>query len=216
VENSSNVFVTQCFLDELAHLAGMDPLEYRLRLYAESTDVLDPERGYDSARLLNVLRLVGERAQWGKPLAAGEGRGVAVCFANQSYVAEVAEVAVEGNAVKVNRVVAVVDAGLVVHPEGARAQVEGAITMGLSAALAEEITVTGGRVDQGNFDRYPLLRMGQAPTIEVHFVPGGKEPGGLGEPALPPVAPALTNAIFQASGRRIRRLPLSASGITSA
>lgn len=216
VENSSNVFVTQCFVDELAHLAGMDPLAYRVRLYQESTDVLDPERGYERTRLLNVLRLAGERADWDRPLAAGQGRGIAVCFANQSYIAEVVEVSVAGDAVKVNRVVAVVDGGLVVHPEGARAQVEGAITMGLSAALGEEITVTGGRVDQGNFDGYPLLRISQAPRIEVHFVDGGKKPGGLGEPALPPVAAALANAIFQASGRRIRRLPLSASGITSA
>ena len=215
VENSSNVFVTQSFMDEVAHLAGMDPLDYRLRLYEESTDVLDPERGFDRARMLNVIRLARARSDWDRPLAAGQGRGIAVCFANLSYVAEVVEVTVAGNGVKVNRVVAVVDAGLVIHPEGASAQVEGAITMGLSAALGEEITVTGGRVDQGNFDRYPLLRISQAPRIEVHFVEGGKAPQGLGEPALPPVAAALANAIFQASGRRIRRLPLTASGIVA-
>jgi isoquinoline 1-oxidoreductase subunit beta len=215
VENSSNVFVTQSFVDELAHLAGADPLAYRVRLYQESTDVLDPGRGYEGARLLNVLQLARGRADWDRPLPAGQGRGIAVCYANQSYIAEVVEVTMAGDAVKVDRVVAVVDAGLVVHPEGARAQVEGAITMGLSAALGEEITVTGGRVDQGNFDRYPLLRISQAPRIEVYFVEGGTKPGGLGEPALPPVAAALGNAIFQASGRRIRRLPLSAAGITS-
>jgi CO/xanthine dehydrogenase Mo-binding subunit len=104
--------------------------------------------------------------------------------------------------------VAAIDAGLVVHPEGARAQVEGAILQGLSAALGEQITVTAGRVEQGNFDSYSVLRHPQAPRIEVHFVPGSDAPGGLGEPALPPAAPALTNAIFAASGKRIRRLPI--------
>jgi isoquinoline 1-oxidoreductase beta subunit len=215
VENSSNVFVVQSFIDELAHLAGIDPLEYRLSLYREWTDVLDPERGFDRAKMLNVLRLVKEKSAWGRPLGPGRGQGVAACFANGSYVAEVVEVSMKENAVKIDRVVAVVDAGLVIHPEGARAQVQGAINMGLSAALGEEITVTNGAVDQGNFDQYHLLRMSQAPEIEVHFVSGGSQPQGLGEPALPPVSAALANAIFAASGRRIRRLPLSASGITA-
>lgn len=213
VENSSNVFVTQGFLDELAQLAGVDPLEYRLRFFREWKDVMDPERGFEGARMLSLLQLVGEKSGWGTALEAGRGRGIACCAANGSYVAEVVEVTMRGDSVKVDRVVAAVDAGLVVHPEGAEAQVQGSINMGISAALGEEITVTNGAVDQGNFDRYPLLRMPQAPKIEVHFVPGGQKPGGLGEPALPPVAPALVNAIFAASGRRIRQLPLSASGI---
>jgi isoquinoline 1-oxidoreductase beta subunit len=216
VENSSNVFVSQSFIDELAHLAGADPLAFRLRVCEEATLVLDPERGFDRRRLAQVLRLAGERAGWATPLPAGRGRGIAACFANQSYVAEVVEVTVQGDSVRVDRVVAVVDAGQVVHPEGARAQVEGAITMGLSAALGEEITVTGGAVEQGNFDRYRLLRLPQAPVIDVQFVPGDPEPRGLGEPALPPAAPALANAIFHASGRRIRQLPISASGFRSA
>jgi isoquinoline 1-oxidoreductase subunit beta len=213
VENSANVFVSQSFVDELAHLAGIDPLAFRLRLVEEARLELDPERHYDRSRLGRVLRLAGERADWGRPLPAGQGRGIAACYANESYVAEVVEVTIRDDTVKVDRVVAVVDAGQVVHPEGARAQVEGAITMGLSAALGEEITVTGGAVDQGNFDRYQLIRMQQAPRIEVHFVAGDPEPRGLGEPALPPAAPALANAIFQASGKRIRRLPVSASGL---
>jgi isoquinoline 1-oxidoreductase beta subunit len=215
VENSSNVFVSQSFIDELAHLAGTDPLAFRLRVCDEATLVLDPERGFDRRRLAQVLRLAGERADWASPLPAGRGRGIAACFANQSYVAEVVEVTVRGDSVRVDRVVAVVDAGQVVHPDGARAQVEGAITMGLSAALGEEITVSGGAVEQGNFDRYRLLRLPQAPIIDVWFVSGDPEPRGLGEPALPPAAPALTNAIFRASGRRIRQLPISASGFRS-
>jgi isoquinoline 1-oxidoreductase beta subunit len=215
VENSSNVFVTQSFLDELAHLAAVDPLEYRLRFYQDWQDVLDPERGFDRAKLLNVLNLVKEKSGWAQPPGPGRGRGVAVCFANGSYIAEVVEVTMKNNAVKVDRVVAVVDAGLVIHPEGAEAQVQGSINMGLSAALGEEITVTAGVVDQGNFDSYHLLRMSQAPAIEVYFVPGGTQPQGLGEPALPPVAPALANAIFAASGRRLRRLPLTTNKITA-
>jgi isoquinoline 1-oxidoreductase beta subunit len=213
VENSSNVFVSQSFLDEVAHLAGVDPLAFRLTLCDLAREVMDPERGYDRNRLAQVLRTAGERADWTHPLPAGCGRGIAACYANESYIAEVVEVTVRDDTVHVDRVVAVVDAGQVLHPEGARAQVEGAITMGLSAALGEEITVTGGRVDQGNFDRYQLLRMPQAPAIEVYFVPGDPKPRGLGEPALPPAAPALANAIFHASGRRIRRLPIAASGL---
>jgi isoquinoline 1-oxidoreductase beta subunit len=131
-------------------------------------------------------------------------------------VAEAAEVTVDNaGKVSIDRVVCVVDCGTVVHPEGARAQVEGAITQGLSAALGEEITVTSGRVDQGNFDRYPLLRMDRMPAIEVHFIEGGTTVGGLGEPALPPIAPAVTNAIFAAAGRRIRRLPIESASVES-
>jgi isoquinoline 1-oxidoreductase beta subunit len=213
VENSSNVFVTQSFLDELAHLADAEPLQFRLDLAARGFALLSSGSGYDGRRHIRVLQLAAERAGWSRSLGAGRGRGIAACFANASYVAEVVEVTVKDGAVTVERVVAAVDAGLVVHPEGARAQVEGAILQGLSAALGEEITVTGGRVDQGNFDSYPVLRISQAPRIEIHFISGGEAPGGLGEPALPPAAPALANAIFAATGKRIRRLPIRASGL---
>jgi isoquinoline 1-oxidoreductase beta subunit len=209
VENSSNVFVTQSFLDEVAHAAGIDPLTFRLELVGRQRERLDPSSRYDAARMLAVYRLAAEQSDWNRSLGAGWGRGIAGCFANGSYVAQVAEVGVgEGGAVTVRRIVCVVDCGLVVHPEGAAAQVEGAILQGLSAALGEAVTVTGGRVDQRNFDRYRVLRLPQAPRIEVHFIRGSDEPGGLGEPALPPVAPAVANALFGASGRRLRRLPL--------
>jgi isoquinoline 1-oxidoreductase beta subunit len=208
VENSSNVFVTQCFIDELAHLAGADPLAFRLELIQRQREqvVLD---SYEPDRLAAVFRVAAERAGWSTPLPAGRGRGIAGCYANQSYVAQVAEVTVRPDGgIAVDRVVCAVDCGLVVNPPDARAQVEGSVIQGLSAALAEEITVTGGRVDQGNFDSYRVLRIGEAPRIEVHFTPGGTKPGGLGEPALPPVSAAVANAIFAASGDRRRRLPL--------
>ncbi|HEU5170981.1 MAG TPA: molybdopterin cofactor-binding domain-containing protein [Gemmatimonadales bacterium] len=208
VENSSNVFVTQSFIDELAHLAGADPLAFRLELIQRRREQTLLTH-YEPDRLAAVFRLAGQRAGWGTPLPAGRGRGIAGCYANQSYVAQVAEVTARPDGtVRVDRLVAAVDCGLVVDPAGARAQVEGSIIQGLSAALAEEITVTGGRVDQGNFDAYPILRIGDAPRMETHFVPGGTKPGGLGEPALPPVAPAVANAIYAATGRRVRRLPL--------
>ncbi len=211
VESSSNVFVSESFLDEMAYLAAADPLAFRLELIARQRQKTNPHGSYDPARMGRVLRLVGERAGWAAPLPAGRGRGIAACFANESYVAQVAEVSVTSDgAIAVDRIVCLVDCGIVVHPEGARAQVEGAITQGLSAALGEEITVAGGCVEQGNFDRYRLLRIGRAPKIDVHFVESGATLGGLGEPALPPVAPAVCNAIFAATGRarRIRRLPI--------
>jgi isoquinoline 1-oxidoreductase beta subunit len=209
VENSMNVFVTQSFLDELAHLAGADPLEFRLELIQRQRDQVVIDQ-YEPDRLAAVFRTVAERAGWGEPLARGRGRGIAGCFANGSYVAEVAEVAVAPDGgITVDRVVAAVDCGLVVNPPDALAQVEGSIIQGVSISLGEEITVTGGRVDQGNFDSYRVLRMAQAPRIEVHFTPGGTKPGGLGEPALPPVPAAVANAVFAATGNRLRRLPLA-------
>ena len=209
VENSSNVFVTQSFIDELAHLAGADPLQYRLELIRRQREqvVLDQ---FEPDRLAAVFETAARRAGWGTPLPAGTGRGIAGCFANGSYVAQVAEVTVRPDArISVDRVVCAVDCGLVVNPPDALAQVEGSTVQGVSITLGEEITVTRGRVDQGNFDTYAVLRIGEAPRIEVHFTPGGTKPGGLGEPALPPVPPAITNAVFAATGKRLRRLPLA-------
>ncbi len=208
VENSSNVFVTQSFIDELAHLAAADPLAFRLELIQRQRGQAILEE-YEPDRLAAVFRAAAERAGWGSPLPAGRGRGIAGCFANASYVAQVAEVtARDDGGFSVDRVVCAVDCGLVVNPPDARAQVEGSIIQGISAALGEEITVTGGRVDQGNFDSYRVLRIGQAPRIDIYFTPGGTTPGGLGEPALPPASAAVANAVFAATGRRHRRLPL--------
>jgi isoquinoline 1-oxidoreductase beta subunit len=217
VENSSNVFVSQSFVDELAHAAGRDPLGFRLELYEQARERVNPESGYDADRLLRVLRTAGERAGWTRPLERPRGRGIAACFANDSYVAHVIEVtATAPRRFRIDRITSVVDCGIVVHPEGARAQVEGSVLQGLSTALGEAITVEAGRVVEANFDRYRVLRIADAPPHDIHFIPNPRALGGLGEPALPPTIPALTNAIFAATGVRIRRLPITLEGFATA
>jgi len=159
-----------------------------------------------------VLEAVAEKAGWGEALPAGRFRGIAVATSFASFVAEVAEVSVGGDgAVKIHRVVAVVDCGMIVNPEIIRRQIEGAIVYGLSAALYGKITFKNGRVEQGNFNDYPILRMNEMPKVEVHILPSTEAPGGIGEPGTPPIAPALTNAIFAATGKRLRSLPIDTS-----
>jgi isoquinoline 1-oxidoreductase beta subunit len=223
VEEATNVFATQCFLDELAHLAERDPVEFQLELLGPARRLPyddNPAYTWDTGRLARVLRTAAERADWGSLLPAGHGRGVACCYANEAYAAMVAEVAMDGHRLRILRYVCAVDCGLVVNPSGVEAQVHGSVMFGLAAALHQEITVEDGAVVQGNFDDFPLLRMDEAPAVEVHLVGGGGELGeasgpplGAGEMAVPPVAPALANAIFAANGRRLRRLPLRHDGI---
>ncbi|MEO8029424.1 MAG: xanthine dehydrogenase family protein molybdopterin-binding subunit [Gemmatimonadota bacterium] len=193
---SQNVFATECFLDEVAHAAGQDPVAYRRALLARSP------------RELAVLELVAEKSGWGKP-APGRYQGVALHhFFSDSVVAEVAEVSVDQGVLRVHRVVCAVDCGLVVNPDGVRAQLMGGVLFGLSAALFGAITVEKGAIVQGNFDGYRVLRMSEAPVVEVHIVPSSESPKGVGEPGLPPIAPAVANAIFAATGKRVRRLPI--------
>jgi len=202
VNYSYNTFVVESFLDEIAAAGGNDPYQLRLKL-AEG----DP-------RLQAVLTLAATKAGWGTPLPAGWGRGIAACNfrISNTYVAEVAEVSFDADgSVRVHRVVCAVDCGLVVNPTFAQAQVEGAVIFGLTAALKGEITVAYGQIQQHNFSEYPLLRINESPSIEVYFVPSQEVPTGLGEPALPPIAPAVANALFAATGKRMRRLPIQIS-----
>jgi len=210
VEESTNVFVYQCFIDELAHLAGRDPLDYRLALIGASTTMpLEGRGSYDAQRLRHVFELAAREARWGTPLPAGMGRGIAGAYANHAYVAMVAEVEVDSQRdIHVHRIVAAADLGTVVNPLGAAAQIEGSIIFGLSAALKHEITVAKGRVTQSNFTDFPVIRMNEAPTIELHFLRSAGPPLSGGEPGVPATAPAVANAIFAATGIRVRRLPI--------
>jgi isoquinoline 1-oxidoreductase subunit beta len=212
VEPSSNVFVTECFLDELAHAAGRDPLAYRLALLEPARELPFYSRTWSTGRLAAVLRLAAERAGWSRGTrrvvaGAARGLGIAGSYANGAYLAHVAEASVTDGAIRVHRVVSAVDVGLVVNPLGARAQVEGSVIYGLSAALRQEITVRGGGVVQRSFADYPTLRIDEAPEVEVHFVESDLPPAGMGEGALPPAAPAVANAVFAATGVRLRAMP---------
>jgi isoquinoline 1-oxidoreductase beta subunit len=211
---SANIFVAGSAIDELAHRQNQDPLAFLLRLIGDQDSVTVTERfNLDTARLRAVIDKVAEAAGWHQPLArsdekTGHGRGIAACYDQGAWVAEVAEVTVSDGRLRVDRVVAAVDCGRVINPQGAAAQVEGAILDGLSTALMGEITVRDGVVEQSNFNNYRLLRIHQTPLIEVHFIGSDDAPRGLGEPPLPPLAAAVCNAIFAATGQRVRRLPL--------
>jgi len=202
VGHSHTGFSVEAFFDEVAHAGGKDPYELRRKLLA------------GQPRMLAVLDLAAQKAGWGKPLPAGRGQGIATRFSFNSYVAQVVEASVEKDGTpRVHRVVCAVDCGRVVNPDGVKAQVEGAIIFGLTAALNTEITVKNGRVQQSNFDDYPMVRMSEAPEIEVHIVPSEQPPTGVGEPGVPPVAPALVNALFTITGHRIRRLPIRTNDV---
>ena len=199
VGHSENAFVVESFIDELAHAGGQDPYQLRRALLAKKP------------RHRAVLDLAAEKAGWGQPLPAGRGRGIAQHESFGSFCAEVAEVSVQAGEVRVHRVVCAIDCGLAVNPDIVAAQLESSVVFGLSAALRQAITFENGRVMQSNFHQYGMLRMHEMPVIEVHIVPGDAPPSGVGEPGLPPIAPAVCNAIFAATGVRIRRLPIEAA-----
>ena len=199
VGNTQNGFIMESFIDELAHAAGKDPYQYRRQLMGKP----------HAARLRGVLDLAAEKAGWGKPLPAGVQRGIAAHFAYGGYCAQVAEVSVARDGkVKVHRVVAAIDSGWIVNPDTVAAQIEGAICYGLGATLYGEITLRNGRVEQSNFHDYRMARMGDMPKVEVHILEGKGEQGGVGEPGTNPIAPAVCNAIFLATGKRVRKLPI--------
>ncbi len=205
VGHSHTAFVVESFLDEVAHAGGHDPVALRQALLAKHT------------RHLGVLNLAVEKADWGKPLPDGHSLGVAVHSSYGSYVAEVAEVSVnEKGKIRVHRVVCAVDCGRLVNPDTIAAQMESGIVFGLTAALYGAITLKRGRVQENNFDTYPLLRMKETPRIEVHIVPSTEAPGGIGEPGVPPIAPAVANALFAISGARVRSLPMTPDKVLAA
>jgi isoquinoline 1-oxidoreductase subunit beta len=197
---SHNVFVTESFMDELAATAKQDPVAYRLALLDQKP------------RAKAVLALAAEKAGWGQPLPERVGRGVALQFAFATYMAQVAEVEVaKDGAVRVRRVVCAVDCGTAVNPDTIRAQIQSGIVFGITAALHGEITLKDGRVQQANFDTYQMLRMNEAPVIDVHIVQSSEPPGGMGEAGTSAIVPAVANAIFAATGKRLRRMPVDAS-----
>ncbi|MBZ5689039.1 MAG: molybdopterin-dependent oxidoreductase [Acidobacteriia bacterium] len=208
VEHSFNGFAVECFIDELAAAAGQDPVQFRKTLLVKPANwKAKNDEDPDPARLRAVMELAAEKSGWGTPLPRGKGRGIATYHSFGSYICEVAEVTVQGSNFKINRMVAAIDCGQIVNPESVRAQAESAIIYGLSAALKNEITVKSGAIEQTNFDGYDPIRISEAPPIEVHLLKSKEEPGGMGEPALPPAAPAVANAIFAACGKRVRKLP---------
>jgi isoquinoline 1-oxidoreductase beta subunit len=204
VSSPFQVFAIECFIDELAHAAGIDSVEFRIRhLHADN-----PEQ---TERLHGVLQLAAEKSDWRKALPANHGRGIACCRFGDTYIAHVAEVSVDKTGKpRVHRIVSAVDCGFAVNPDSVRAQIEGGINFALTPVLSGEISVKEGAIEQGNFNNYQVLRMNDAPDIEVYLMSGHGDPrGGVGESGVPPLAPAVANAIFAATGKRARRLPIT-------
>jgi isoquinoline 1-oxidoreductase subunit beta len=205
VGSTHTAYSTEAFIDELAEAAGKDPVAFRLEMLK------------DHPRHAGVLKLAAEKAGWGEPLPAGRARGIAVHESFNTFVAEVAEIAVaDDGTVKVVKVVCAVDCGIAVTPDQVKAQMEGGIGYGLGAVLHDAITLKDGRVEQSNFHDYIPLRINEMPEVEVHVVPSGEAPTGVGEPGVPPIGPAVANAVYKATGRRIRALPFALHGLSSA
>ena len=196
VSSSQNAYITECFLDELAAAGGKDPYQLRRELLR------------DQPRHRGVLELAASKAGWDTPLPAGRFRGIAVAASFASFAAQVAEISIDRGRVRVHRVVCAIDCGMIVNPDIIAAQMESGIIYGLTAALKGEISIAQGRAQQSNFNDYPLLTLEECPEIEVHIIPSTADPGGVGEPGTPPIAPAVANAVFAATGKPVRRLPI--------
>ncbi|MBV8665095.1 MAG: xanthine dehydrogenase family protein molybdopterin-binding subunit [Burkholderiaceae bacterium] len=204
VSHALNAFANESFIDELAAAAGKDPYQFRY-------DLLDKQ-----PRMRNVLKLAAEKAGWGKPLPAGHYRGVALMEGYDTFMAQVAEISMKDGEIQVHRVVAAVDPGHMVNPDTVEAQIQSGLVFGMSSSLFGDITLENGRVQQENFNTYPIMRMYQTPKIEVILVQSTEKPGGIGEPATALIGPALANAVFAATGKRVRKLPLSKANIMQA
>jgi isoquinoline 1-oxidoreductase subunit beta len=197
VGSTHTAYAVEAFIDELAEAAGKDPIQFRLAMMK------------DSPRHVGVLRLAAEKAGWDQPLPAGRFRGVALAESFNTFVAQIAEVSIERGQPKVHRVVCAVDCGVVVNPDNVRAQIEGGVGFGLGAVMKSQLTLDGGKVVEGNFDGYEVLRLDEMPKVEVHMVASTAKPTGVGEPGVPPIGPAVANALYQANKKRLRILPFS-------
>jgi isoquinoline 1-oxidoreductase beta subunit len=205
VGSTHTAYSTEVFIDELAEAAGRDPLDFRLEMLGSHP------------RHANVLKLAAEKAGWGEALPEGRARGLAVHESFNTFVAEVAEIAVaDDGTIKVEKVVCAVDCGLAVNPDQVKAQMEGGIGYGLGAVLHDAVTLKDGRVEQSNFHDYLPLRINEMPAVEVYIVPSAEAPTGVGEPGVPPIGPAVANAVYKATGRRIRVLPFALHGLSAA
>jgi isoquinoline 1-oxidoreductase beta subunit len=191
----------ECFIDELAHLAGKDPLEARLSILKDE-------------RFRKVLETLAEKSNWKEKLPSGKGKGLAIFASFGSISACCITVSTSGKGIIIEKAVSVIDCGHYVNPDNVVAQTQGNIVMGISAAIKDGITFSNGKCDQTNYHEYQILRMNEIPEMEVHIIQSGAEPGGVGEPGLPPVAPALGNAIFAATGIRLRKLPIDITSIS--
>jgi len=201
-------FASECFIDELAAFAGKNPLDYRLHLLAKDEDIKYFDATWKTARMRAVLQLAADKAGWGKPLPAGHHHGIACFGCFSTYCAQVVELSMDGDQPRIHRVVGAVDCGQVVNPNILEQQIQGGVIYGLTNALRAKITIEKGRVVQGNFDDYAPIRMNEIPKVEGYFVESTEPPTGVGEPPIPPLAPAICNAIYAATKKRIRALPI--------
>jgi isoquinoline 1-oxidoreductase beta subunit len=204
VSHALNVFANEGFIDELAAAAGQDPYAYRMSLLAKEP------------RYANVLKMVADKAGWGKPLPAGRAQGVALMEGYGTYMAMVAEISLVGGEVKVHKVTVASDAGHMVNPDTVEAQIQSSVVFGLGAAVMQQITLVNGRVQQTNYNGFPVVRMNETPVMDIMLVQSTEKPGGIGEPATALVAPAIANAVFKLTGKRLRSLPMNEAALKSA